>query len=306
MDPNGDGRNWVNTNYILGKLSKLQPLSNFSAELKGVSSSNQLNKLYYCWWSGVPCYPSVPAYYTLSFYTANHFQQFIDGDEDYEIPIFLFNPIQDLGSFGTGGYAEVGRDGNQTFVFVFRYGGSLYNLIGFSEGTIHEVGHHLGLSHPHDGYDFEHNLDFSRGGDLYFAGIGDESNSVMGYLFLNSDFSQFDRDNMNRDLVAAYVNESNSILQKIEANPHAGAVDAVVSSADLDATAALADYQSMNYQAAASSAKSAYQKILNAAAQIGIQVEPESWHADWESVGQSYKFSDKIADYQLNEPLDEP
>ena len=306
MDPNGDGRNWLNTNYVVTKLSKLQPLSNFSAQLNGAPASSQLDRLYYCWWSGEPCTPSVPAFYTLTDYANHHFQQFIDGDEDYEIPIFIFNPVQQLGSFGTGGYAEAGFDGNQTFVFVIRYGGSLYDLIGFSETTIHEVGHHLGLSHPHDGYDFESDQDFSRSGDFYFAGSGDESNSVMGYLFLNSDFSQFDRDNMNRDLVAAYINESNSILQKIEASPHAGQVDAIVGLADLDAAAALAQYQSMNYQAAAEKAKSAYQKILNAAAQIGIQIEPEAWQADWESAGQSYKFADKVADYQLNEPLDQP
>jgi hypothetical protein len=302
MDPNGDGRAWINAGYIVNKTSKLQPLNNFTAELKDVPSSTLLTRLYYCWWSGQQCYGSVSASYTLSFYNLQHLQQFLDGDNEYEIPVYVYNPTEELGSFGTGGYADSGLFGRQSSVFVFRFGGSLYNLVGDSGDVIHEVGHHLGLSHPHDGYDFESNRDFDPTfGDLYFVSAGDESNTVMSYLHLNNDFSQFDRDNMNRYLVAAYINESNSILQRINASPRAREVDAIVSSADLDATAALTHYESMNYLRAATKAKSAYEKIVNAAAEINVQIEPQPWQADWESAGRSYKFVDNVADFRLNE-----
>ena len=44
----------------------------------------------------------------------------------------------------------------------------------------------------------------------------------MSYADLNFDFGQFDRDNMNRFLVATYINQANSVLAMIYASPRAG------------------------------------------------------------------------------------
>jgi len=66
---------------------------------------------------------------------------------------------------------------------------------GLTTTIIHEAGHHLGMSHPHDGYDWELGIDYYPAGDKYFANSGDECNSMMSYIDLNWDFSQFDRDN---------------------------------------------------------------------------------------------------------------
>src|SRR5262249_35500667 len=148
---------------------------------------------------------------------------------------------------------------------------------------------------------------FQPSGDLYFVKSGDESNTVMGRLpILDYDFSQFDRDNMNRDLTATYINESNSILARIYASPRAGEVSSAISSADQDAAAALTAYQAMQYLTATAYAKSAYGKVLNAAAQINVPIEPEAWQADWRSGGQSYMFVDNIDDSLLDVPLDQP
>ena len=56
------------------------------------------------------------------------------------------------------------------------------------------------------------NLDYVPTGAFYFANSGDESNSIMSYIDLNSDFGQFDRDNMARYLTVGYINQANTIL----------------------------------------------------------------------------------------------
>ncbi len=80
---------------------------------------------------------------------------------------------------------------------------------------IHEYGHHSSLSHPHDGYDSASGVDFEPTGDYFFAWLGDESNSMMSYIDLNWDFSQFDRDNSARFHGAGYAELANRIAQDI-------------------------------------------------------------------------------------------
>jgi hypothetical protein len=157
------------------------------------------------------------------------------------------------------------------------------------------------MSHPHDGYDYETNVDFSPGGDFYFAWSGDESNSMMSYIDLNWDFSQFDRDNMNRYMTSIYLNQANTILADIYASPKAGGAGGLLMSADNHAAQALAAYDSMDYASAAMHAKLAYEDVLSAATQIGVQVEPQSWQADYKAKGGSTKFVDSV-DYQRSKP----
>ena len=66
---------------------------------------------------------------------------------------------------------------------------------------VHETGHHLGLSHPHDAYDAGFGSNVFQGvpqGPFWFMRSGDESNTTMSYLPNTSEFSQFDRDNIAR------------------------------------------------------------------------------------------------------------
>ena len=51
------------------------------------------------------------------------------------------------------------------------------------------------MSHPHDGFDWETGVDYEPTGPFFLAWAGDEHNSIMSYIDLNWDFSQFDRDN---------------------------------------------------------------------------------------------------------------
>lgn len=123
----------------------------------------------------------------------------------------------------------------------------------------------------------------------------------MSYLDLNNDVSQFDRDNMNRFLTTTYINQANAILPKILRKPKAHQVASLLSSADNDAANALTAYSNMDYFAASSHAKSAYQRVLNAAAQINVHIEPQAWQADRRSLGTSPMFFDSVNDHRLEE-----
>ena len=113
----------------------------------------------------------------------------------------------------------------QTYVFVF--GAEAYRELGYGFTTtyIHEFGHHVGLSHPHDGYDSERALDYGPADEFYYAWSGDESNTVMHYLALSNEFGEFDRANMYRYEFAGYLNWSNALLGDILASEDTGKVD---------------------------------------------------------------------------------
>ena len=86
---------------------------------------------------------------------------------------------------------------------------------GFTTTAIHELGHHFGLSHPHDGYDSATGVDYGPGGDFYFAWLGDEAHSMMSYIDVAWEFGQFDQDNMYRYEFAGYLNWSNEMLDDV-------------------------------------------------------------------------------------------
>ena len=107
------------------------------------------------------------------------------------------------------------QDGTQSAVFSFT-DPFIANQLGYGLTTtmIHEIGHHLALSHPHDGYDSEFG-NFGPSGDTFFAWAGTEVNSIMSYIDLNWDFSQFDRDNMLRFLSAEYLATADKLAHDV-------------------------------------------------------------------------------------------
>ena len=94
---------------------------------------------------------------------------------------------------------------------------------GLTTTEIHEFGHHIGMSHPHDGYDSEIDVDYGPSNGTYFAWAGDESNSMISYVNLNWDFSQFDQDNFNRAQTRAFVDQRQCHREGcVEDSPRAG------------------------------------------------------------------------------------
>ena len=299
-EPGFDIRTQVKPDVVASRLAAVRSSNTFTASLRDLSLTARAAEIFNCFTGtftgGASCfggrYPGTP-FADLFLYFQDHLTQFLSGGADYEIPMFGWN--QESPSLSLVGFADDNwRDGTQSFVFMFIDKLTRELGFGFTLISTHEAGHHIGLPHSHDGYDYETNNDFSAGGDFHFAWLGDESNTVMGYRFDGLDFSQFDRDNMNRWLTVGYINEANTIVGAIQKSPRAGEAAPQIASADNDANSAIASFQTMDYAGAHALANSAYRKIVAAAAQINVKVEPQSYQADYKSKGVSSKFVDVV------------
>ena len=137
-------------------------------------------------------------------------------EPDYEAGLINYavgDPELDPGLLG---YADDNwLDGTQSGVFSFVNPGVAAAGYGLTTTMIHEYGHHSSMSHPHDGYDPQAQTDFDPTGETFFAWLGDESNSIMSYIDVNWDFSQFDRDNSARHHAAGYALIANRIAADI-------------------------------------------------------------------------------------------
>jgi hypothetical protein len=284
--------------YFTNKLGALQPSNQFTTDVTSQPFSSRAASVYQCFFADVSCYGRKLfgiAFADLFLYHNDHITQFIEGDDDYELPVFLFSGTDALNAGNLLGFADDNwRDGTQSYVFAFLAPFLQAAGYGFTTTSIHEVGHHVGMSHPHDGFDSEANVDFGPTGDFYFANSGDESNSIMSYVDLNADFGQFDRDNMARYLTVGYINQANTILADIYASPRAGTAAGALTAADAHAAAALSEYAAMNYAGAAARAKLAFRSVVAAATQAGVQVEPQNYTADYKGKGRSPKFVDTV------------
>lgn len=304
IDPTVDGTAYFDPPLIADELTELQPYNSFTVELNEQQFKAPFEKVYLCFFNDVSCYGNRLfgiAFADIFLFHNDKIIQYLEGDGDYEVPVFAFNTTDDLFTCCLGFADDNWSDGTQSFVFAWDAPSIRTAGYGFTTTTIHEVGHHLGMSHPHDGYDYEADIDFGPDGDFYFAWSGDEINSMMSYIDLNWDFSQFDRDNMSRYMTVSYINQANTILADIYKSPRAGRASALLQSADNHAAAALASYDAMSYEAAATEAQAAFKDVLAAADQINVPVEPQSWQADYKAKGLSGKFVDSV-DYQRMKP----
>ena len=90
------------------------------------------------------------------------------------------------------------------------------------------------------------------------------------------------------------MNQANQVLGLIAASPRAASVTAALSAADAKAAQALSNYAAMEYDDASASAKSAYGQLLNAAARINVQIEPQSWQAGYKAKAVAGHFVDRV------------
>lgn len=305
IDPSFDATTLFDTDLIPQELGELLAHNSVSVDLAEAPFKSRAEDVYNCFIIDISCYGSRLfgiAFGDLFLYHNDHLIDYLDGDADYEVPVFGYYDSEPFAAGGLLGFADDDwATGTQSYVFAFDDPALQASGYGFSSTVIHEVGHHIGMSHPHDGYDYETDTDFGPDGDFYFAWSGDESNTIMSYIDLNWDFSQFDRDNMNRYMTAIYLNQANAILADIYASSKAAQAGSLLTSADNHAAQALTAYAAMDYAGAAMHAKLAYLDVLAAAAQINVKVEPQSWQADYKAKGESSKFVDSV-DYQRSKP----
>lgn len=86
---------------------------------------------------------------------------------------------------------------------------------GLTQTTIHEAGHSIGLSHPHDGFSwifYEEGIPKDSPGEYSFW-LWDFSDTPETYAIRNSKFDQLDKDNIYRGIASTLLNETFTILK---------------------------------------------------------------------------------------------
>ena len=233
-------------------------------------------------------YRSYPVEGNLFLYGATSVANLLDTEQDREYQAAMLNwaITKESDTFPPLGFADDNyRNGAQSFVFSFVSPGIVDVGYGLSTTEIHEYGHHLNLSHPFDGFDYENAVeledsgeppvgaDYSPDGPYYLALAGNENNSMMSYIDVNWDFSQFDRDNTNRFQAAAYINNANILAERILDGPRAGRAKDELEEADRyygEARSALARH---DYDATFDNARLAYESALDGATEAGVSVK---------------------------------
>ncbi|MEU4428637.1 hypothetical protein AB0F81_49135 [Actinoplanes sp. NPDC024001] len=251
----------ITPSLLVDELSELRWRNRFSHDLQDLPLTGEALACYQAFVAEESCYPDsgYPAFANLYLYNREHLDEVLDdtGKVDYELPIFNYavGPNQ---SSGLLGFADDDyTTGDQTYVFNFVSPEIREAGYGLTTTQIHEVGHHLGLSHPHDGYDSTTGVNYEAVGDFYFANAGDESNSIMSYIDLNWDFSQFDRDNSDRFLTAAYWEAANRLAATV---PRGKGRTALLAADGLLGLAAKA-FAAHQYRVAYALAEAAYYKV---------------------------------------------
>jgi hypothetical protein len=146
------------------------------------------------------------------------------------------------------------------------------SIAGITETTIHETGHFVGLSHPHDGYDSTSGIEFGPEGAFNFAWDSDESATPMSYLLNGGSltFDEFDRDNMSRWQVGRLLDLADTDAAAILATPHGVQTDLQLVQADLQFTKAIAELHRSDWLAAATAAVAGYNDMQRADAAVGV------------------------------------
>jgi len=276
--PNGD--------VITRELSALEPWRTFSATNTIKDGDADFARTFDCFSSvltGVQrdCYGhrfADTAFDDILLYYLDHRTEMTDPGADLTIPVIDMR-VADNRTLGWLGFADDDWvKGTQTYIMGTLWPSVYQAGYGPSGVYTHEVGHYLGLSHPHDGYDPGLGTDIHAGmpefGYLY---LGDQVASAMSYLRSGFGFSQFDRDDVGRWSVLSYIDEANRILGAIQSSSKAAQVADAVRAADDQATTAMSQFAGRQFTAAATSMAAAYDGVVAAARQIGIPLAPASY-----------------------------
>jgi hypothetical protein len=259
--------------------------------------------------AGPSCYPDRPYVNWQSLFLNNalNAEESLDDRSrvDYEVGVWSYFTADNRLSPGYAYADDNQRDGTQSMVHSLLGSTSLAS-IGGTDILIHELGHHWGLSHPHDGYDYEEDVDFSsyQYGSKMLASVGDMSNGVMSYLWVNNEFSQFDRDNMNRWMAAAYLKNANTLFAESLKRRPAGPARQQLLDADAGVDAVRAAFAGHAYLEAHRLARNVYRGVLDAARSLDVDVThvynglrvdgSDLTMPETSSRGREYAFTDRI------------
>jgi hypothetical protein len=280
-DPGG----LIRTADIPLTLGRLDPTRTFTVDTRSYPLAGRVSEVYDCHqtaYSPTPrsCFggaahtPDDPTTYfhdgvlrDLDLFFDDRHNDYLDGVR-YEIPVAAFDvPEARLAPNAIAGYASLRVPNIQSWNFIWladRYRAFLSTDTGV---IVHEVGHHLGLSHVHDTYDPALDADVSAadGGPFWFMFSGTETYTAMSYLQNTWEFGQFDRDHMARWQVAARLDNANRILGDVVGSPRAGRAATLIAAADTKAGAAVAALQVWDLPGASRAAAESYRLVLAAA-----------------------------------------
>lgn len=292
-DPNTSGREFIDGEFILTRLKEFQPYYRWQVNIDDQPIDEGAERALNIFagliqptaedCASQPPYDTGGSYFGALFcYFNENLDKYVPayGPDDYVGEVFAFNVDDTLAEQlgGLLGYADDNWvDGTQTYVFEFDAPFLREVGYGFSTTTVHEFGHHLGLSHPHDGYDAETGVDYGPSGSTFFAWSGDESNTIMSYLDLSTSFGQFDQDNMYRYEMAGYLNLSNNLIDDILAKPQTIRLENLLTRAETNAQLAKRNFDAWDYREAASHARETYTLVLEAAQQAGIDTSGDTF-----------------------------
>lgn len=291
-----NGALWFNPGTMVSAYNDFEPYKTFSVSFQDRQLADYpvLKKAFENWAAnGISIFGKRSPYWfypgsgiDFHLYFGSQLFRFLTNEEgsqaDYSVPIFSY-AVDDayMGvQFGLGGYADDNWvDGTQEYIYTFNcpYWASVG--YGYTLTAIHEAGHHVAMSHPHDGYDPVTGSVSALIGQSAWA--GDHSYTVMNYHDITWHFGVFNKDSMYRYMTIEYLNYANKILAMIYDNPHWGDVASMIAYANAQATAALVDYQNMDYLGAVTKMKDAYDTIVDAALLLHIPLEPYNWHSTY-------------------------
>lgn len=261
---------------LLSELRELRWRNRLDYDNQDLPFRGEARRCYRLVFDNRSCYPQLGYPPFANFFLQNTFQLARTRDDqgrvDYEMPIFSYAvgpgvPVPALG-FADDNY----RDGTQSYVFAFVSPEVVQAGYGLTTTLIHEVGHHVGMSHPHDGYDSSSGVDYAPADRFFFAWSGDQSNTMMSYIDLNWDFSQFDRDNSDRFVTAAYVEAANRLAAEVLADDDPRAARDDLLAADRLVGQAERAFAAHRYPAALRLAERAYRRVVTGAEEVGVSV----------------------------------
>lgn len=265
---------------VLREVSKLQPYNKFSVDVQDLRFNQDSGTCYTLWhaaWYTIEdgwgsCFPgrSYSVFANLFLNAALNQSLWRDSSRsDYELGSFVYS-TPGIAPLGVGGYADDNwREGTQSVVHVWSHPILTEFGYGMTLLLIHEIGHHLGLSHTYDGYDSDHGDYADSEAAFTFVAVGRHVNSPMGDL-VNADFSQFDRDNMNRWMTSAFVTQANAIAELIWSGR--GRVANAIAAADRAVGTAKSRFAAHRYVDARRAAMEAYDLLRSAARKLRIDV----------------------------------
>lgn len=278
---NGDGLNWLHTDYVLDALSMFEPQYPWKVKVadqnlnggakKAFRQWAEINLADGCWNSYGTRGAELFCYFDAN---RNQYLNPIKPVQNYIGGIFAFNTrINRMGvNGGLLGFADDDwMSGTPSYVFAFDT--AYYRSLGygFSTTVVHEFGHHIGMSHPHDGYDSTSGIDFGPTGDYYFAWSGDESETIMSYIDLTGTFGQFDHDNMSRFLTGRFITRAAEIAAQVSKADPSGS-RALLESATRSMDEARAAYSQNDWARAASLARDAFTSAYRASENAGLNL----------------------------------